>query len=1135
MIFTKHWKFEWWLPVIAVLIFCAPVRAQLSEGGVPPSFTHEKLPARARQASLVAPPVRVVLPVGFDVEQLKAQDAANEAMGMPLNMARDIPVDLTASNSGEWSTLSGGQRIWQLTVEAPGALATMIYYDELRLPLGGRLFIYNPQHTKILGAYTAASNPAGGKFATELLEGDVFTLEYVAPDSGEAKTELPRIRIEAVAYAYNHITLYPEVRQESYGDALDCQVNTACSEGSSRRDQIKGVVRISFRKTGGGSTSWCSGAILNNLRQDFAPYLLTAFHCVDESDSAALLQTVVYFHYEYANCGDNKDNASEPTRRTLSGAQLLAATPQSGGSDGALLRLTQNIPPDYNAYYNGWSAYGVTPTSGVGIHHPRGDVKKISTFTYPARSGTFSSSSNTGATGAHWLVEYDATDNGYSRTESGSSGSSLFDQQGKIVGTLSGSNSVSYPCDGSNGNTAGTAWYGKLSYHWDAHSGDSAKYHMKTYLDPDGSGLLTVAGSYYVAAYTVTFTVTDAQGAPIPDAVATLNGIANAAGDYVFSNLAAGVYAYEVAKSGYITASGSLTVNSGNLSKEITLQPTPPPAYTVTFAVTDAQGAPIPDAVATLNGVANAAGDYVFSNVAAGVYAYEVAKSGYITASGSLTVSSGNLAKEVTLQPTPPPAYTVTFAVTDAQGAPIPDAVATLNGVANAAGEYVFSNLAAGVYAYEVTKSGYITASGSLTVSSGNLAKEVTLQPLPPPAYTVTFTVTDAQGAPIPDAVATLNGVANAAGDYVFSNVAAGVYAYEVTKSGYIAASGSLTVSGGNLAKEVTLQPTPPPAYTVTFAVTNAQGAPIPDAVATLNGVANAAGDYVFSNVAAGVYAYEVTKSGYIAASGSLTVSSGNLAKEVTLQPTPPPAYTVTFAVTNAQGAPISDAIATLNGIANAAGDYVFSNVAAGVYAYSVTTSGYIPASGSLTVSGSNLTKEVTLQPTPPPAYTVTFAVTDAQGAPISDAVATLNGIANAAGNYIFSNLAAGVYSYVIAKSGYATVSDSLTVNNGNLFVNEVLYIYSGIIRNSRHSEATLSIKLFPNPTVDGTLHVSLGEEMSSVGVEVYTLAGELCLSQTFSAASFSIDISKCPEGVLFVKFFGGGRYAVKAAVKLKN
>ncbi|MDR2813753.1 MAG: trypsin-like peptidase domain-containing protein, partial [Prevotellaceae bacterium] len=688
------------LPVVALLALSVPVRAQLSEGGTPPSFTHAKAPAAARMRAALpgaTPPAYVKLPVDFDVAQLKAQDAADEAMGLPLNMARDIPVDLAMSNSGVWSTLANGQRIWQLTVEAPGALATMIYYDEFRLPPGGRLFIYNPQRTKILGAFTAASNPAGGKFATELLAGDTFTLEYVAPDGGGAEAGQPSIRIEAVAYGYNNITTYPEVREESYGDALDCQVNTACSEGDSWRDQINGVVRISFRKTS-NSTSWCSGAILNNVRQDFTPYLLTACHCVDESDSLALLQTVVYFHYQYASCGDTESTASEPTSpqvKTLTGAQLLDTTPQTGGSDGALLKLTQSIPVDYNAYYNGWSVNGVTPTSGVGIHHPRGDVKKISTFTAPAKSGTYTGS-KPGAADAHWLVEYKRTANGYSRTESGSSGSALFDQNKRVVGTLSGSNSTSYPCDGSNGDKAGTAWYGKLSYHWDKHGNNPAKFQMKPYLDPDATGTLTMEGSYNTPTYTVTFAVKDASNANIADAVVTFNGVTNAAGSYTFSGIAAGTYNYTVARSGYVTASGSLTVSAANFTKDVVLQLTPPPTYTVTFAVKDASNANVADAVVTFNGVTNVANNYTFSGIAAGTYNYTVAKLGYDTVRSSLTVSTANLTNDVVLQLTPPPTYTVTFAVKDASNANVANAVVTFNDVTNVANNYTFSGIAAG-------------------------------------------------------------------------------------------------------------------------------------------------------------------------------------------------------------------------------------------------------------------------------------------------------------------------------------------------------------------------------------------------------------------------------------------------------
>ena len=45
--------------------------------------------------------------------------------------------------------------------------------------------------------------------------------------------------------------------------------------------------------------------------------------------------------------------------------------------------LNQNIPDTFNVYYNGWNRKDTTSPSGVGIHHPEGDLKKISTYDKP--------------------------------------------------------------------------------------------------------------------------------------------------------------------------------------------------------------------------------------------------------------------------------------------------------------------------------------------------------------------------------------------------------------------------------------------------------------------------------------------------------------------------------------------------------------------------------------------------------------------------------------------------------------------------------------------------------------------------------------------------------------------------------
>ncbi|MDR3219766.1 MAG: T9SS type A sorting domain-containing protein [Dysgonamonadaceae bacterium] len=548
--------------VMLILTYHA-VQAQISEGGTPPGFAYKKSTVQYALRSQQSP--NYVVPIDFDVNQLRKEDAEREALDelTPLNAVKIIPVDITMQNSGEWSVLSNGQHIWQLTIEAPKAIATMLYYDEFSIPKGGKLFIYNRDKSQVLGAYTSITNPSGGKFATELVAGDVITLEYAAPVFPNTAAMPPQIRIEGVGYGYNHIKIYSVETTESYGDALSCNVNVHCSpEGDNWVKQTSGVIRLLIRNTT-GSGSWCSGAIVTNVREDFTPYLLTAFHCIDETDASAMNQSMVYYHYEFETC---ENGNSEPVAKTMVGAQIKAFNPIEGGSDGALLRLNNEIPEDYNVYFNGWDASETPATSGVGIHHPRGDVKKISTYETTLTSTTWSG----GAQNAHWRVSaYKQTPNGFGILESGSSGSPMFNQNGLIVGTLTGGTTISN-CDNASSRRSS---YGKLSYHWDQGTNNPDEW-VKTYLDPDNTGTKVMNGSYIktTGLYKVTFDIKDEQGNPVAGATVTLKDRRNPEGDYVFLNVAAPrTYDYAIMKAGYRIVSGYLVVKDGDINEPITL------------------------------------------------------------------------------------------------------------------------------------------------------------------------------------------------------------------------------------------------------------------------------------------------------------------------------------------------------------------------------------------------------------------------------------------------------------------------------------------------------------------------------------------------------------------------------------
>lgn len=453
------------------------IQAQISEGGTPPSFQYETT-LRSSQAT-------TEIPVTFYVEDLKRVDEWQAAEGLtPLRIATSIDVALNISNAGHWSTLPSGETIWQLNLRARGAIAIILYYADFYIPEGGKLFIYNAGKTQILGAYTYQTHPSGGPFATELIAGDELTLEYVAGPDGE----MPRIDIESIGYGYNHI----EIKNGGVSlraTAASCEVNVNCEEGDAWQSQKRGVCHMAQKI--GSATYYCSGSLINNTANDLKPYVISATHCAwagtREATARDMLQWIFSFHKEYIDC----DKSSGPaTLKTMTGCKKMTATATDGESDGLLVLINDYIPENYSVYYNGWDRRDTPAKSGVSIHHPQGDYKKISTYTQPAIHATFKENGGaSGANNAHWNVTFAKTENGHGVTEKGSSGAPLFNEDKLIVGTLTGGSSTCSQPEGLN-------LYGKMGYHWNKFTeADSTR--MDKWLDPINSGAERLEGRYH--------------------------------------------------------------------------------------------------------------------------------------------------------------------------------------------------------------------------------------------------------------------------------------------------------------------------------------------------------------------------------------------------------------------------------------------------------------------------------------------------------------------------------------------------------------------------------------------------------------------------------------------------------------
>ncbi|MCB0539904.1 MAG: T9SS type A sorting domain-containing protein, partial [Bacteroidetes bacterium] len=163
-------------------------------------------------------------------------------------------------------------------------------------------------------------------------------------------------------------------------------------------------------------------------------------------------------------------NSWAGANNTVSGTTLVA---NNADSDFALLKLSSAPPSNYEVYYSGWDRTGNPSAFQTGIHHPSGDLKKISRDNNPATQAMYSSA-------FCWRIGNweEGT------TEGGSSGSPLFNDAGLIIGQLYGG---SASCS-----NISEDFYGRFDVSWD-YSNDIAKQ-LKNWLDPCGTNETTIEG-----------------------------------------------------------------------------------------------------------------------------------------------------------------------------------------------------------------------------------------------------------------------------------------------------------------------------------------------------------------------------------------------------------------------------------------------------------------------------------------------------------------------------------------------------------------------------------------------------------------------------------------------------------------
>jgi len=509
-------------PVVGILM-AAKVAAQWSEGGLPPSFLPENV-----LAFEVAGPLQIIAWPSADIKKLLAEDAKypeRSRFAIPVAEA----IDVSLERSGHWVLLPNGDRIWRCAVRVANALGLLLFFDQLVLPEGNRLFAYSPDRSTVLGAYTERSCLPSGEFLIGIIPGDVAVLELEV----KANSRLPaRLHLNRIDYVYDPAGLWPEGTPEDFGESLSCNININCPLGQNWQTEKRGVARILMVFSNGAG--WCTGSLLANTAGTPEPYFLTAHHCQIIGSNPNFNLWRFDFNYEASGC---TNPPSEPSRNSVLGCQRIAFREET---DFLLLKLNP-IPAAYNVYFNGWNRTPATNNlvqNSTFIHHPSGDIQKISRDNDPAT--VFPQAINWGGAfgisppNTHWMV---VPDQGI--YQPGSSGCVLFDQNKRVVGQLHGGNLDPNTC------TVSGCWFGRFDLSWD--QGATPQSRLRDWLDPAGTGALLQNGYFAPQSLSIGGTVRTHWGAPMPNVSVQLSGGAtatartDAAGRYIFNNLTPGL------------------------------------------------------------------------------------------------------------------------------------------------------------------------------------------------------------------------------------------------------------------------------------------------------------------------------------------------------------------------------------------------------------------------------------------------------------------------------------------------------------------------------------------------------------------------------------------------------------------
>jgi len=433
--------------------------AQVTNEGKPHSWKLSNLP---KVTAAVMP--------AYNMQALQEEDKNNKDLKKPWRFAHEFAVNYTLQNSGNWQTLANGDRIWRMRFKSAGAITMHFWFKDFFIPKGSLLYVYNNEHTDLFGAYDSRQNTSP-YMGTWPVSGDDVWVEYFEPaaQAGQGKLEMFKL-------GHGYRAIHQNISGQETLSA-DCHYDVECfvEQIDNLKDISKKSVTAMLGSTDDGAFL-CSGGLVNNTANDGKPYILSANHAWSEG-------AMYTFRFNWINpepaCPSSIDgDSSINDNQTISGAILRARREES---DFMLLEITSALPADWDLVWSGWDRSGTVPPYSYAVHHPAGDIMKVSLELDPLQM--LDNVDNNGAVNVWEINNWEV-----GGLEGGSSGSPLLDNYGRIIGQAW----YIYGADVCSGSEPGgqSSGYGRFDVSWDA--GATTASRLKEWLDPQNTGAETV-------------------------------------------------------------------------------------------------------------------------------------------------------------------------------------------------------------------------------------------------------------------------------------------------------------------------------------------------------------------------------------------------------------------------------------------------------------------------------------------------------------------------------------------------------------------------------------------------------------------------------------------------------------------